>query len=57
MRKPDHEIYHHVLQENGLDPGDTLFLDDNLSNLQGAREVGIQTFHVEHPDLIFTVFP
>lgn len=56
MRKPDHQIYEHVLAENGLQAAQTLFLDDNLSNLQGAREVGIQTFHVEHPDLIFKLF-
>jgi glucose-1-phosphatase len=56
MRKPDEEIYHHVLQENQLKANETLFLDDNLANLQGATSVGIQTFHVKHPDLIFSLF-
>ncbi len=56
MRKPDVEIYEHVLQENHLQPAATLFLDDNLANLEGARQAGIQTFHVQQPDLIFTIF-
>jgi glucose-1-phosphatase len=56
MRKPDEEIYHHLLQENQLKPNETLFLDDNLSNLQGVASIGIQVFHVQHPDLIFSLF-
>ena len=56
MRKPDQEIYEVVLQENGLKPEHTIFLDDNLSNLKGAELCGIKTFHVQYPDLIFTLF-
>jgi glucose-1-phosphatase len=56
MRKPNQEIYQHVLQENQLKANETLFLDDNLANLSGASSIGIQTFHVKHPDLIFSLF-
>lgn len=56
MRKPDAAIYSHVLNDNNLLARETLFLDDNLSNLQGAASIGIQTFHVTHPDLIFSLF-
>jgi glucose-1-phosphatase len=56
IRKPDAAIYTHVLNENNLRADQTLFLDDNLSNLQGAASIGIQTFHVTHPDLIFALF-
>ncbi len=56
MRKPDREIYDVVLQENSLDPAHTIFLDDNLSNLEGAELCSIKTFHVQYPDLIFTLF-
>lgn len=56
MRKPNEEIYQHVLQENQLKANETLFLDDNLANLSGALSIGIQTFHVKHPDLIFSLF-
>jgi glucose-1-phosphatase len=56
MRKPEKEIYQHVLRSHQLVASETLFLDDNLSNLEGAQAVGIKTFHVQHPDLIFTLF-
>jgi FMN phosphatase YigB (HAD superfamily) len=56
MRKPDHEIYQYVLQANGLQADETLFLDDNLTNLQGAADIGIQTFHVQQPEMIFSLF-
>lgn len=56
MRKPDPEIYEAVLEENKLTPSYTFFLDDNLSNLEGAERCGIKTFHVQHPDLIFKLF-
>ena len=56
MRKPDQEIYEVVVRDNGLIPGQTIFLDDNLSNLRGAELCGINTFHIQHPDLIFTLF-
>lgn len=56
MRKPDPSIYEYVLKENGLKANETIFLDDNVANLKGAASVGIQTFHVTHPDLIFSLF-
>jgi len=56
MRKPDKEIFEFVLNENQLNPKETLFLDDNVSNLEGAAQTGIQTFHVKNPDLIFSLF-
>ncbi len=56
MRKPDAEIFEHVLSQHNLDPQQTIFLDDNLFNLEGANKLGIKTFHVQHPDMIFTLF-
>lgn len=56
MRKPDSEIYQQVLSENSLHANETLFLDDNLSNLEGAQTIGIKTFHVHHPDQLFPLF-
>lgn len=56
MRKPDLEIFEMVLSENNLDPAETLFLDDNLSNLEGARPTGMNTFHVKNPDQLFELF-
>lgn len=47
MRKPNEEIYRHVLEESGLNPHETLFFDDNASNVQAAEELGIKAIRVE----------
>lgn len=56
MRKPDAEIFEHVLKENNLHPEETLFLDDNRDNIAGAAELGIKTFLVENPSILFELF-
>jgi len=56
MSKPDVEIYEHVLRSSNLIADETIFLDDNKDNLTGANKAGIQTFHVQHPDQIFSLF-
>ena len=55
-RKPDAEIFEQVLEENGLQANESLFLDDNEANIAGAKALGIKTLHVPHPDLILTYF-
>lgn len=56
MRKPDAEIFEYVLEENKVNPSETLFFDDNALNVLGAQSVGIKTVHVTSPDLILTYF-
>ena len=55
-RKPNVDIFEQVLNENSLLAHETLFLDDNLPNLEGAKILGIQTVHVDTPDLILNYF-
>jgi FMN phosphatase YigB (HAD superfamily) len=55
-RKPDAEIFVQVLEENDLKPEETLFLDDNAHNVEGAKALGIRTLHVVTPDLIMNYF-
>ena len=45
LRKPDKEIFRRVLREAAIRPEDTLFVDDNASNVAAAQELGIRTFH------------
>jgi epoxide hydrolase-like predicted phosphatase len=52
LRKPDTEIFEKVLQENGLKPEETLFIDDIQANLEPAKALGINTFMVKAPDTI-----
>jgi glucose-1-phosphatase len=47
MRKPDEEIFAHVLYENNLIPEETLFIDDSPQHLEGAKKLGIQTYWLD----------
>ena len=38
--KPDLAIFHHHAEHFGLEPGATLFFDDNPANVEGARAAG-----------------
>jgi glucose-1-phosphatase len=46
MRKPDPEIFLFVLQENDLDPSETLFIDDSPQHVEGAGKAGIRAAHL-----------
>ena len=46
LRKPDREIFEHVLRENGLDPQKTLFIDDTIRHIESAQSIGIHTIHI-----------
>ncbi|MEL6137513.1 MAG: HAD family phosphatase [Cyanobacteria bacterium J06628_6] len=45
-RKPNASIYQRVIDEQGLDPAHTLFVEDTAHNIVGAEAVGLQTLHI-----------
>ena len=45
-RKPDTEIYRHVLDEQNLIPEETIFFEDNKDNINGAAALKIETHWV-----------
>jgi epoxide hydrolase-like predicted phosphatase len=47
MRKPDKEIFVHVLRDNHLKPEETVFIDDSIQHIKGAGECGINAFLLE----------
>ena len=46
MRKPNKEIFEFVINENKLKKEETLFIDDSIQHVLGARETGIDAFHL-----------
>jgi HAD superfamily hydrolase (TIGR01509 family) len=46
QRKPDVAAFKYVIQEGKLDAASTLFIDDALVNIEGAREAGLQAIHL-----------
>lgn len=45
MMKPDAAIYRLALARFGLEPADTVFVDDSRANVEGARGVGMHALH------------
>jgi FMN phosphatase YigB (HAD superfamily) len=49
LRKPNADIYEHLLKQENLNPAETLFIDDNLPNIEAANALGIVTYHLQSP--------
>lgn len=47
LRKPMPEIFMRVLNDNGLQAGQTLFIDDSPQHIKTANELGIQTIYLQ----------
>jgi glucose-1-phosphatase len=52
LRKPEKEIYVHLLQDAGLDAAETIFIDDLLKNIEAAAALGIKTHHLQPGEYI-----
>jgi putative hydrolase of the HAD superfamily len=55
MRKPDHEIFQHVLADSGLNPRGTLYIDDTEVHVKAARDLGIHAHHLRTPQRLTEV--
>lgn len=56
QRKPDAAIFERILQENGLQREETLFVDDSIQHIESARSLDIQTLHLAPPLTINEAF-
>lgn len=46
-RKPEARSYERVIEEHGLNPSRTLFIDDHSPNIEGAKETGLATHYLD----------
>ncbi|GAB1857745.1 HAD family phosphatase [Flavobacteriaceae bacterium MHTCC 0001] len=46
LRKPNKSIFEFVLKEHSLRPEHCVFIDDNASNIDTAKQLGIKTWHI-----------
>ena len=56
-RKPEENCFNQVLEENGLIAENTLFVDDSIQHIEGAKKAGIKTFHLEKNKSILDLVP
>ena len=55
MRKPDREIFQHVLTDSGLNARETLYVDDTEVHVKAARDLGIHAYHLRTPQRLTEV--
>lgn len=56
LAKPHAEIYEKMLLDLGTSANRVIFFDDLITNVEGAKAVGIQAVHVTGPEVIFDYF-
>ncbi len=58
IKKPSVEIFNFVLRDAGLIPDETLFIDDTLIHVEGARSAGIHAYHlnIQYAEQIMDLF-
>lgn len=47
LMKPDHRIYQTLFERFGFNPEEAVFIDDNVDNIQAAKELGVKTVHFQ----------
>lgn len=52
MAKPDPKIFKLAINKFNLIPNETLFIDDNLDNINSAQNIGFKTIHLRNPSVI-----
>ena len=55
-RKPNVDCFQYVLEQNGLEPSETLFIDDSMQHVEGARKLKIKAYHLKLEEDITTLF-
>lgn len=56
LRKPHPEIFEFVCNEQKLDVSKTLFIDDSLQHIEGAKSIGLMTHHLTDISELYSLF-
>ncbi|MDR1199520.1 MAG: HAD family phosphatase [Prevotellaceae bacterium] len=56
MRKPNAEIYEFVLNDAQLQAAQTLFIDDTILNVEGAKLAGLNAYHIKNGETVSDLF-
>jgi len=56
LRKPNADIFDYVVQDSGIKPEETLFIDDFVENIETARKLGFHTVHLTKPRTLTDLF-
>jgi len=56
MRKPNADCFEFVLNSNNLEASETLFIDDSIQHIEGAKKIGLKTYYLKAGEDITTLF-
>ena len=56
MRKPHPETFQFVCDNANIDPSETIFIDDSIQHIEGAKTVGLNTYHLTNPEELYSLF-
>ena len=56
IRKPNKEAFQLILKENTLKAHEVLFIDDSPQHIEGAKKIGLNTYHLKNGEEITTLF-
>ena len=56
LEKPDPRFFELILDHEGLQPEETLFIDDTEKNIKVAQSLGIRTYHIRRDELVRNLF-
>ena len=57
MRKPLKSTFEWVLKDANISAKETLFIDDTTQHIEGAKQAGLKTCHLESNEAIISLFP
>ncbi|NOY50115.1 MAG: HAD family phosphatase [Chlorobi bacterium] len=56
LSKPHQEIFEFIIFQEGLNPSETLFIDDKLENVETASKLGLHVYQLIKPERIRDIF-
>lgn len=56
LRKPHPETFLFICEQNNLIPKRTLFIDDSIQHIEGAKAIGLKTHHLQKGEKITALF-
>lgn len=57
LRKPDPEVFEYVCYKSKLKKNGTIFLDDSIQHVEGARKAGLAAYHLDPGNTFIKAVP
>ncbi|MDR1719292.1 MAG: HAD family phosphatase [Dysgonamonadaceae bacterium] len=56
MLKPDRKIFEFVIEDSGINPAETLFIDDGVRNIEAAKQCGMNVYLAKNGEDLHHLF-